>query len=154
MSPCVSFIQTTMTSNIQLVSLSSADFSPQPEEEILQCLKSPHSEPVWLSLRLGAEDRRRHPPVEGTGSAGLSFFKAESRPTSGSTVARPAPWTACWPAFPPRVLCSETPSNAACFSHCTASPSFRGRHLYLRVTIKNNKVLIERQIHVLPERNH
>ena len=38
MSPCASFIQTTMTSNIQLVSLSSAAFSPQPEEEILQCL--------------------------------------------------------------------------------------------------------------------
>lgn len=82
--------------------------------------------------------------MEGTGSVGLSFFKAESRPMSGSAVTRPAPWTAHWPALPPRGALLRDPVKCGMFSslQCTVHLS-EGRHLYLRVTIKNNKVVTE-----------
>lgn len=71
--------------------------------------------------------------MEGTGSVGLSFFKAESRPMSKrSDEASTMDSTLAWFSHQ-EGLCSETPSNAACFPHCSAQSIFqKGRHLYLR----------------------
>lgn len=150
-SPCVSFIQTTMTSNIQLVSLSAAAFSPQPEEEILQCLKSPDSEPVWdWEPRTGGGAH----PWEALALLGYPFSRQRAGPHL--EVQRQG---------------QQHGQHAGLLSHHEGSAQrphqmlhvfltvvqvhlSEGRHLYLRVTIKNNKVLIERQTHVLPERNH
>lgn len=120
----------------------SAAFNPQPEVEILQCLKSPDPQLVWLSLRLGTEDRRRCPPVEGISSDALGYPFSSQRwgPTSGSTAARPAPWTAPWPAFPLRGTLLRGSIKCCMLFSLQGTAHLPGwRHPYLGMTLKNKK---------------